>query len=81
MVVNGMSSVMFIFHFNFFVSRTDGELHVSDLFNLNTLYNHNVKFMSVQSLGCCTNFKIFVMISSRSLGSPGLFTIIVSISC
>lgn len=62
MVINGKSSVMFIFHFSFLVSRTDGELQVSDLFNLNTLYIHNITFMSVQSLECCTNFKIFVII-------------------
>lgn len=41
---------MFIFHFSYFVSRADGELHVSDLFNLNALYSHSITFISVQSL-------------------------------
>lgn len=46
---------MFIFLFSFFMSRTDGELHVSDLFNLNTLYSHSITFISVQSLWCAWN--------------------------
>lgn len=41
---------MFIFLFIFFMSRTDGELHVSDLFNLNTFYSHSIPFISVQSM-------------------------------
>lgn len=38
---------MFIFHFSFFVSRADGQLHV---FNLNPPYSHSIAFIYVQSL-------------------------------
>lgn len=50
-VINGTLSVMLMFVFHlFFVSGTDGKAHLSDLFNLQTLYSHRIAFTSVQSL-------------------------------